>query len=218
MKQETEYSGTKRALIEAAGELFAEHGFEGTSIRGIAERVGANLAAINYHFGSKENLYTEVLRYVLTRVDINPRTWLEDPSHFATPARMAETVAQIVRQRFDAYLSPDQPSWWGRVVIRSMLDPTPSLQQVVREVWLPEHAAEKRLFQKYRPEMSEEEAQLWAFSLTGQIAIYVFSEIPILMLIGKAGYDRDFLAHAADHVTRIMLDALKLPYPEGLSS
>jgi len=67
-------------------------------------------------------------------------------------------------------------------------------------------------------EMSEEEAQLWAFSLTGQIAIYVFSEIPILMLIGKAGYDRDFLAHAADHVTRIMLDALKLPYPEGLSS
>lgn len=61
-----EYEGIKRDLIVAAGELFADKGVEGTSVRAIAKRCGANIAAINYHFGSKENLYTEVLRYAMT--------------------------------------------------------------------------------------------------------------------------------------------------------
>ena len=62
---EVELAGTKLALINAAGELFADHGLEGTSVRAIAEKAGANVAAINYHFGSKENLYAEGLRYVV---------------------------------------------------------------------------------------------------------------------------------------------------------
>ena len=53
---------TKARLLEAAGEEFAEKGFELARVRAICERAGANLAAINYHFGDKEQLYVEVLR------------------------------------------------------------------------------------------------------------------------------------------------------------
>ena len=60
-----EPTGTKLVLIRAAGELFATHGFEGTSIRAIAEKAGTNIAAINYHFGTKENLYAEAILYVV---------------------------------------------------------------------------------------------------------------------------------------------------------
>ena len=48
---------TKAKLLEAAGEEFADKGFEKATIRGICELAGANIAAVNYHFGDKEQLY-----------------------------------------------------------------------------------------------------------------------------------------------------------------
>src|SRR5277367_4332210 len=54
---------TRRQLLEAAGEVFAEVGFRDATVREICRRAGANIAAINYHFGDKETLYLEVLRY-----------------------------------------------------------------------------------------------------------------------------------------------------------
>jgi len=52
---------TKGALIQVAARLFAEFGYDGTSIRAITREAGANLGAVTYHFGSKENLYLEVV-------------------------------------------------------------------------------------------------------------------------------------------------------------
>jgi AcrR family transcriptional regulator len=52
---------TRRALIDAATSVFAEHGYAGGSVRLITEKAKANQAAINYHFGGKEGLYREVL-------------------------------------------------------------------------------------------------------------------------------------------------------------
>jgi AcrR family transcriptional regulator len=52
--------GTKVKILDAAEELFAENGFAATSIRAITSRAGVNLAALNYHFGSKEALIDSV--------------------------------------------------------------------------------------------------------------------------------------------------------------
>lgn len=51
---------TRQALLDAAEELFAEHGIDGASLRSITRRAGANVAAIHYYFGSKEGLVQEV--------------------------------------------------------------------------------------------------------------------------------------------------------------
>lgn len=58
-------SGTAAALIQAARELFALHGYEGASVRAITARAGANLGAITYHFGSKEALHEAVIESVM---------------------------------------------------------------------------------------------------------------------------------------------------------
>ena len=53
---------TKERILGAAEELFAQHGFSGTSLRQVTSRADVNIAAVNYHFGSKENLVNEVFR------------------------------------------------------------------------------------------------------------------------------------------------------------
>ncbi len=53
---------TRQSLIEEAINVFAAKGFDGGSVRTITQKAKANQAAINYHFGSKEGLYREVLR------------------------------------------------------------------------------------------------------------------------------------------------------------
>ena len=56
---------TKERILDAAELLFAEHGFSGTSLRAVTGEAEVNLAAVNYHFGSKMGLFKAV---VLRRV------------------------------------------------------------------------------------------------------------------------------------------------------
>ena len=58
----TTHFSTKDRILGAAEELFAQHGFAGTSLRQVTSRADVNIAAVNYHFGSKENLVNEVFR------------------------------------------------------------------------------------------------------------------------------------------------------------
>src|SRR5262245_12590039 len=61
--QEPTISATRQRLLDAAGEVFAEHGYRAATVRDICERAGANVAAVNYHFGDKDRLYEAVVRF-----------------------------------------------------------------------------------------------------------------------------------------------------------
>ena len=62
-KQRSDAINTRQSLLEAAGEVFAKKGFWSATHEEICSRANANLAAINYHFGSKENLYVEAWKH-----------------------------------------------------------------------------------------------------------------------------------------------------------
>lgn len=76
-------SGSKRKLLDAAEQLFAEKGFEAVSVRDITQVAKTNVAAVNYHFGSREALLALVMmRYMipvteerLTRLDGLEKKW-----------------------------------------------------------------------------------------------------------------------------------------------
>ncbi|MBK1833930.1 TetR/AcrR family transcriptional regulator [Roseibacillus ishigakijimensis] len=98
MDRANEKQETQERLLDAAEELFAEKGFESVSLREITAAAGANVAAVNYHFGSKENLINAVIkRHVL-------------PANRERMARLKELLAQEkppqVREVVEAFLRP----------------------------------------------------------------------------------------------------------------
>src|SRR4029078_5825639 len=68
---------TRTRILDAAEELFMQHGFEGTSMRSLTAKAGANLAAVNYHFGSKNALIEAVFRRRLDPMNSAPIAELE---------------------------------------------------------------------------------------------------------------------------------------------
>ena len=69
---------TKDTILDAAEDLFAEQGFGATSLRQLTARAGVNLAAVNYHFGSKEDLAKAVLRRRIEPINRERRERLDD--------------------------------------------------------------------------------------------------------------------------------------------
>ena len=80
---------TKDKILDAAEALFMEHGFEATSLRSITAAAGVNLAAVNYHFGTKEELFQAVLTRRLDPMNQKRVDLLTRLEHEAAPARAA---------------------------------------------------------------------------------------------------------------------------------
>lgn len=81
---------TKQRILAAAEELFAQHGFDGASLRQVTASAGVNLAAVNYHFGSKSQLIEEIFRHRLD--DINGRRLLALHKIAGRPETVLEDV------------------------------------------------------------------------------------------------------------------------------
>lgn len=86
---------TKERILSTAEALFAEHGFAGTSLRLVTSQADVNLAAVNYHFGSKDNLVAEVFR---RRMDEMSRARLErlKAAHTETPGQLEAVLRAFI--------------------------------------------------------------------------------------------------------------------------
>ncbi len=118
---------TRAAIIEAAGILFGEQGYDRTTGKAICERAQVNMAAINYHFGSRDGLYLAVLKEIHQRmVNINMLRELLDRD-----LPPAEKLRILIRQ-ISGYVT-DRQHWPMRVWLREIANPSSLLPQLVAE-------------------------------------------------------------------------------------
>ena len=207
--------GTKLALILAAGELFAERGFDGTSIRAIAEKADANIAAISYHFGGKQELHLAALLYATSHgTGKNIPETLGNLERFETPHQMAEAIRELVHITFADLLSDVRPPWRTHVLLRAMLDESPSIATIVERTFRPDVDALMAFARHARPALSDEQARCWAFSFMGQASFYMLCGPPILAYLGTHEYSREFLDATVESVTHSLAAALNLPDAE----
>ena len=211
-----ELGGTKLAIVLAAGELFAEHGLEGTSIRPIAQKAGVNTAAINYHFGSKEKLYTEVLRYAFLHYKAKTQVseFIEETKSITNPVKIAQFLYRFIKSKFVSLYSPEHPSWFTRLILQGISEPTSSLRAIVEEYFVPEMEVLTDIIRRSDSKMTEQTAQLWSLSLQSQIAFYGLCKVPILIYLNKEEYDPKFFETVAEHVARSTITAMGLPQPK----
>ncbi len=88
---------TKQRLLDAAERLFARQGFHNTPLRDITAEAGANVAAVNYHFGSKEGMIEAVLARRLEPLNAERRARIEAVRAAARERDAAPEVAEVVR-------------------------------------------------------------------------------------------------------------------------
>src|SRR6476659_5634253 len=74
------YTDKQIQIITSAEKLFANKGFDGTSVRDIAEEAGINVAMISYYFGSKEKLMEAIFEVKIGRVQVRVEELLKDNS------------------------------------------------------------------------------------------------------------------------------------------
>lgn len=121
--------GTKYALVMAGLELFGEYGLKATSTRMLAEKSGANVAAIPYHFGSKEGLYKAVVAHISERINAhidnmaaNVKARIEDGLINKKEARNA--LREIMHILATLFIAGEEPKAWAQVIMREQANPT----------------------------------------------------------------------------------------------
>ncbi|MBN1625337.1 MAG: CerR family C-terminal domain-containing protein [Deltaproteobacteria bacterium] len=124
-KQRSDAVNTRQNLLDAAGAVFAKKGFWSATHEEICSRANANLAAINYHFGSKENLYIEAWKYSfeksLKKYPTDGGALPKDP----VEKRMRGRVLSILRR------ISDPESYEIDIMLKEMANPTGLLTEVI---------------------------------------------------------------------------------------
>jgi len=121
---------TRLEIIEVAGRVFAEHGYHGTTSKAISERAKVNMAAVNYHFESRDGLYLAVLK------EVHHRFMSLDFLHKLSDSPLPP--AEKLRHFFEALVRHilESDSWAIRVWAREVLAPTSMFEKIAREdIW-----------------------------------------------------------------------------------
>jgi AcrR family transcriptional regulator len=194
---------TRTRLIEAAGEEFASKGFDSARIRTICERAGANVAAVNYHFGDKEKLYVE------TVLDAH-RCGLDgdcaDAGVRDDPATQLRCFIHHFLSRVLAINNPDD--WRHRLMLREMLHPTAASDVLIREAIRPKFERLGGILRRFCPDADERKLNALAFSVIGQCMQYRMGRPIAERLIGPESFAALDLDYLTDHITSFCLAAL----------
>ena len=118
---------TRQKLLEAAGQVFAEKGFDRTTGKEICERAGANTAAVNYYFGGMDGLYEAVFLEAHGRLVTLESLTAAVAGKAGAKAKLEAVIELLVRA-----LTTPSSSWMVQVIAREIVSPSPAVD-VLRE-------------------------------------------------------------------------------------
>lgn len=204
---------TRSRILAAAENLFVQHGLDATTLRMITTAAHANLAAVNYHFGSKEALIETVFRRRLT--------WLNDQRIAALDALEAEAKGaplkprQIVESYFGVAIRLAASSPGGRTFMRLLgrtyTEPSEFVRSFLAEEYAEVIARYKAAFFKALPDVPQEEF-LWRFHFMMGALSYAVSGVDALRLLGPV--DESDPEALYTRLMSFLIGGLRAPLPE----
>ena len=203
MSRRAQTNGTRQRLLEAAAEVFAAGGYRRATIAEICRRAGANIAAIHYHFGDKQELYAAVFDYAQRRATTEEA--VVPPDRSTTPEdRLRVQVTSFLTRLLD----PARPAWIARLMAHELIEPTAVLDRLVRDRMRANHDQIAGAVRDILgPGASPETVRLCTLSVISQCVFYRHSAAVVTRLYPDLVPSRK-VERIADHVTQFSLAAI----------
>ncbi|MGA8612294.1 MAG: CerR family C-terminal domain-containing protein [Xanthobacteraceae bacterium] len=155
--------------MKAAERLFAERGYDGTSIRAIVARARVNQAAINYHFGGKDGLYREVLRAAFRGLTENQLSHAQEASTMSRE----QALSEFIRRQLHPLLARDEAARHIRIFNWESVRPTPVFRKLLSEEATPFIGMATDLIRRFLPDADHRSLVVASIWLIGQCGVFV---------------------------------------------
>jgi len=203
---------TRTRILDVAEELFMQHGFEGTSMRVLTAKAGVNLAAVNYHFGSKDALVEAVFRRRL------------DPMNAARVAELDKLEAEhrspspeaIIR----AFITPGLKLMedgknggrnFTRLLGRTYSEPNKLVRQLIGQMYAPAMQRYKAALERALPQMPREELVWRMHFMFGTVAYTLAATDTVQLIAGCKPEDRYDAQLLEERLTAFLEAGLNAP-------
>jgi AcrR family transcriptional regulator len=202
---------TRTRILDAAEELFMQHGFEGTSMRHLTSRAGVNLAAVNYHFGSKQALIEAVFRRRLDPMNLERIAELE-----RLEAANNLSPEAIIR----AFLLPslrlvEDAKGGGRNFIRLLgrtySEPAKEIRALIGQMYAPAMERYKKALERALPQMPGDELVWRMHFMFGTLAYTLAATDTVQLIAGCKPEDRYDARLLEERLTAFLAAGLLAP-------
>ncbi|GAA4619677.1 TetR/AcrR family transcriptional regulator [Actinoallomurus vinaceus] len=166
-------ASTRERLLESATRLFGERGIEATSLRALTDAAGSNIAAVNYHFGSKEGLLRAVVDQTMRAVNDERALRLDELESAARPMSIAALVRAFVEPGIGlveghGHRGSDVARFIGRV----MSEPDARVRQIFAEQVEPVEGRYLAAFGRALPDLDEDGVRFVYTSMLGLLSVH----------------------------------------------
>ena len=184
---------TRTRILDAAEELFMQHGFEGASMRMLTAKAGVNLAAVNYHFGSKHALIEAVFRRRLDPMNV-ARIAALDRLEVDAPGRVLAPES-IIRAFIGPGLRMIEDAKGGgrnfiRLLGRTYTEPAKSIRALIGHLYAPAMERYKAAFERALAQMPREELVWRIYFMFGTLAYTLAATDTVQLIAGCKPEDR----------------------------
>ncbi|MEA3193077.1 MAG: hypothetical protein QOD26_1410, partial [Betaproteobacteria bacterium] len=205
---------TRTRILDAAEELFMQHGFGGTSMRHLTSNAGVNLAAVNYHFGSKDALIEAVFRRRLDPLNAARIAQL-DALEAEAGGRPIEPEA-LIRAFISPGLSMTEDTKGGgrnftRLLGRTYTEPAKAIRVLIGQMYAPGMARFKAAFERALPQMPRDELVWRMHFMFGTLAYTLAATDTVQLIAGCKPEDRHDVHLLVERLTAFLASGLNAP-------
>ena len=205
---------TRTRILDAAEELFMQHGFEGTSMRLLTTRAAVNLATVNYHFGSKDALIEAVFRRRLDPMNAARLGALEKVETEAAGRALAPEA--IIRAFVGESLRMIEDAKGGgrnfiRLLGRTYTEPAKAIRALIGQMYAPTMERYKAALERALPQMPREELVWRMHFMFGTLSYTLAATDAVQLIAGCKPEDRHDARLLEDRLTAFLAAGLAAP-------
>ena len=207
---------TRTRILDAAEELFMQHGFEGTSMRALTTRAGVNLAAVNYHFGSKDALIEAVFRRRLDPMNaerIAELERLEAAGNVSSESIIRAFIGPSLRMVEDAKGGSRN---FIRLLGRTYTEPAKEIRALIGQMYAPTMERYKNALERAMPQMPREELVWRMHFMFGTLAYTLAATDTVQLIAGCKPEDRYDARLLEDRLTAFLAAGLHAPLTSSI--